>query len=128
MSFSTHTFTILPIVSVVCVVVSAADIAHAQTVQSILVSFSEMLAMLLPMALSAALLAFFWGLIKYITNSGEDKSAGKGIMINGILALFVMVSIWGIVALLQRSFGIDPNAHFDPPKVCWGGKCITPKK
>lgn len=46
-----------------------------------------------------ALLVFFWGLVKFISKAGDEGEVkkSKGLMLWGIVALFVMVSIWGIV-------------------------------
>jgi hypothetical protein len=46
-------------------------------------------------------------------------------MINGILALFVMVSIWGIVALLQRTLGISSVTRVPAPSICGQAGCGT---
>ncbi len=51
-----------------------------------------------------ALLAFFWGLAQYIFKLGGDEKAvesGKTLMKWGTVALFVMISIWGIVRFIQ---------------------------
>jgi len=58
-----------------------------------------------------ALLAFIWGLVKFISSPGgsggkDDKGGradGKKAMGWGIIAMFVMVSLWGIVTLLRIS-------------------------
>ena len=54
---------------------------------------------ILPVLLALAVHYFFWGLITYIRAAGDPKKAdeGKSIMIWGIVALFVMVSIFGIL-------------------------------
>jgi len=61
---------------------------------------------LIPIVVGASLLFFFWGLARFIWASGNevDKEKGKDLMIWGIIALFVMISVWGIVLLLQNSF------------------------
>lgn len=54
-----------------------------------------------------ALLVFFWGLVKFILKLGGDVKAaedGKKLMIWGIVALFVMVSVWGLVRFLRSAF------------------------
>lgn len=68
---------------------------------------------------SVALLVFFWGVVKYISASGDPKKAaeGKGIMIWGAVALFVMFSIFGIVRWLRGEFGINANQNMDSPQV-----------
>ncbi|KKT80648.1 MAG: hypothetical protein UW76_C0010G0011 [Parcubacteria group bacterium GW2011_GWF2_44_8b] len=56
-----------------------------------------------------ALLAFFWGLAKFIFRVGGDEKAveeGKRIMKCGLIALFVMVSVWGIVKFMQRALNL----------------------
>jgi len=61
-----------------------------------------------------ALLTFFWGLVKFITKVGGDAKAaaeGKTFMVWSVIALFVMVSIWGMIyfigAQLFPSYGWD---------------------
>ncbi len=62
--------------------------------------------MLLPILLTLGVLAFFWGLTMYLFKIGkEEGKKGREIMIYGILAVFVMASIGGIVSLLQRTTG-----------------------
>jgi hypothetical protein len=63
-----------------------------------------------------AILFFFYGLAIYILHAGDpDKaSEGKSIMIWGILALFVMTSIYGIIGFLQRSTGTDTAGTDNP--------------
>lgn len=74
---------------------------------------------LIPVAFAAAVLFFFWGLAKYILAAGDEaaKVAGKNIMIWGVIALFVMASIWGLIALMQSIFGVGQVGSVNVPKV-----------
>ncbi len=64
--------------------------------------------MLLPILLTLGVLAFFWGLTLYLFKIGEEGGKkGREIMIYGILAVFVMASIGGIVSLLQKTTGTE---------------------
>lgn len=63
---------------------------------------------------AAALLVFFWGLVKFVFQLGGDEKAvedGKRIMKWGLIALFVMVSVWGIVKFAQKAFNIPGPNH-----------------
>ncbi len=63
----------------------------------------------IPLVAFLALLVFFWGLAKFISNvSGDAKAVdqGKSLMVWGTVALFVMVSIWGILRFLQGELGL----------------------
>lgn len=64
-----------------------------------------------PIVVALALLYFFWGLAQYILNAGneEKKKQGRDIMIWGILALFIMVSVWGIINVIRDTFNLDDN-------------------
>lgn len=72
---------------------------------------SSLIDTLIPIVFGLALLFFLWGLAKYILASGDEdaKETGKRIMIWGIVALFVMASVWGIVGFLQGVFGVENN-------------------
>ncbi len=69
-------------------------------------SFANIIDILIPLTAALALLYFFWGLTSFIKNSAESQEEGKQIMTWGIIALFVIFSIWGIVEFIQRDLGI----------------------
>ncbi len=72
---------------------------------------------LIPIAFGLALLFFFWGIAKYIWGSGSGKEEGKQIMVWGVIAVFVMSTIWGIVAFISDSFGIDSETNMNIPTI-----------
>lgn len=64
-----------------------------------------------PLLISIAVIVFIVGVIKYVAN-GDDESKrteGRNFMIYGIIGLFVMVSVWGLVGVLQGTFGIGTS-------------------
>jgi|SRR6185312_6259714 len=72
-------------------------------------AFGQLVNTALPILIGLAMLAFFWGLVKYIFAAGDAEKAkeGKSIMIYGIVALVVMVSIWGIVNFVASDLGVN---------------------
>lgn len=64
---------------------------------------------LIPILMTVALIVFMLGLVKYIFNTGDDtaRKQGKWLMVWGIIALFVMVSVWGLTTFVGDIFGID---------------------
>lgn len=53
---------------------------------------------------------FIFNVIRYTMSSDEDKkSQAKSQMIWGIVAIAVIVSVWGLVGLLQNMFGVQDN-------------------
>jgi hypothetical protein len=67
---------------------------------------------LIPIIFGLAIIYFFWGLIQYIRSAGDPKKAaeGKSIMIYGVIAIAVMISIYGLVFWLQNLLGISPTS------------------
>ncbi len=70
----------------------------------ILCIFIDLITTAIPIVAGLALLFFFWGLAKFILKADDEtaREEGKQVMKWGIVALFVMVSVWGIVAFLQE--------------------------
>ena len=81
-------------------------IAHAQTTFNTLLSaVVSVVGTLLPVVISFAILAFLWGLARYIRSqdSPEGREAARSIMTWGLIAIFIMVSLWGLVNLLETA-------------------------
>ncbi|HEY4518560.1 MAG TPA: hypothetical protein VJG48_02985 [Candidatus Paceibacterota bacterium] len=74
---------------------------------------------LVVLVVGVAVLVFIWGLVVFIAKSGDEtaRAEGKQKMIWGIIALFVMVSVWGIVRLISESFlgAGDQNSALKSP-------------
>lgn len=66
---------------------------------------------LIPIVFTLAVLLFFWGMAKYIWSEGTGKEEGKKIMIWGVIALFVMSSVWGIVYFIRDELNIGSNTQ-----------------
>ena len=67
---------------------------------------SQIVGMLLPIVFALIVLAFFWGLVKFVFGGTKDNTdQGKSLMIWSVIALFVAASVWGIVNLMQNLFG-----------------------
>ncbi len=78
----------------------------------------EIMSRLVPFAVTLAVLAFFFYLIKFIFNpSPENKNQNLKGMGYSILALFVMVSIWGIIGLLGSIVGVGQGGNIPIPGV-----------
>ena len=92
----------------------AANLAYLDT---LVVSLGDLVAQLVPVVIALGLLAFIWGLVSFIFSSGDEEAAatGKRRMIWGVFALFVIVSVWGLVALLNQITGIEQGVGFDMP-------------
>jgi hypothetical protein len=74
----------------------------------ILCRISELMSALLPIIISLGVLYFVWGVVQFMIGDTEEaKTKGKDTILYGIIGLAVIVSIWGLVALLNQTFGVS---------------------
>ncbi|NLE07128.1 MAG: hypothetical protein GX627_00720 [Parcubacteria group bacterium] len=66
---------------------------------------------IIPIVFSLALLMFFWGMVKYIKDEGQGKAEGRKLMMWGVIALFVMSTIWGLVAFVRSELEIPEKTQ-----------------
>lgn len=64
---------------------------------------------IVPFLFSLATVAFIWGIIQFYLNpdNEEKRKKGKSFIIGGLIALFVMLSMWGLVAVLTGTFELS---------------------
>jgi ABC-type glucose/galactose transport system permease subunit len=60
--------------------------------------------------LSAIGIAFAWGVLKFVFKSGEDQEEGKSMMIWSIVAITILASVYGIVAIFQETLGVEKGS------------------
>ena len=93
----------------------AQDLGNLQT---LLKSIGKLVDIALPLVVAIGLLAFFWGLVKFIWAGEEGKKEGQSLMIWGLVALFVMVAVWGLVRFIGSAVGITTEGgSITPPSV-----------
>ncbi len=94
---------------------ASAQYGSLAPVQQFIVSIGNIVALLIPIMIGLAMLYFFYGLIQYIKK--PESKEGTKTMIAGIISLFIMVSIWGIVRLVQSAVlgGTNPSTTIGAP-------------
>jgi hypothetical protein len=76
------------------------------TFGSLLDAIGGVLCGTIPVLFILATVVFLWGVVKYVLANGDEKKieAGKSFMIYGLIGLFVMVTMWGIVYAAVNTF------------------------
>ncbi len=89
---------------------SAPLFAFAADAFSILTVINQILATLIPILITLAVVYFIWGVIQYTVSTDEEaKKGARGKIINGLIGLFVIVAFWGIIRLITNTFGVGPT-------------------
>ena len=81
---------------------------------TILGTITSIISTLIPLFLALATLAFVYGILKYVLSKDEtSKQDATKTIFYGLIFLFVMVSVWGLVSLLRNSLGISSNVNLN---------------
>ena len=92
------------------ILISAASLmpltAAAATFATIFADLGAVIGFAIPMLMVLATVLFLWGVIAFLANpDNEDaRTEGRNFMILGIICLFVMIALWGLVDGLYNSF------------------------
>ena len=72
------------------------------TITAIFNRLSQVLKLIIPFLVLLATVVFIWGVVKYITAGGDEKKLeeAKSVILWGIIALAVMLTAWGFVAIV----------------------------
>ena len=62
---------------------------------------------------------FLWGFVEFLweLKDGKTSAEGKQHMIYGLVGMLIMVSVYGIIALIMNTFGIDPATATDTSRI-----------
>ncbi|OGC85946.1 hypothetical protein A3D70_00735 [Candidatus Adlerbacteria bacterium RIFCSPHIGHO2_02_FULL_54_18] len=99
------------------------------TLSSAVASFVSLVNVVTPLLGGIALLIFFWGIIRYLWASGDSqsKASGREVIVWGLVALFVIFSVWGILSLACWSFVGDARCYQQQNVQCTpDGQCYGP--
>jgi len=95
------------------------SISGMTTLKDIIINFVVgcILARSIYLIIAVAVLVFLFGIFKFIRSEGDDKQGGRELMFWGIVGIFVMISVWGLVAILQNTFHLSGNYDITPRQV-----------
>ena len=108
------------LIGFMALVIALPAVASAQgKFQNVFVSIDTiggLIVKLIPIVIGAAVLLFIWGLLRFLLSNSEDARKGaKEFMVFGVVALFIMVSVWGLVNFLRNTLGVTGGANQPPP-------------
>lgn len=83
----------------------------AQDVESLIDKILGIINLVIPLLIAVAVVIFLYGVVKYITAgaSEESRKEARSVMLYGIIGLFVMVAVWGLVNVLVETFNLDTH-------------------
>ena len=77
-------------------------------------TFGTLVSLGTTIAVSLAFFFFFWNLFKFIkAGDADSKEEAQGKMVWSLVAIIVIVSLWGIIAFVRSVLGIEPGQAND---------------
>ena len=71
-----------------------------------------------PFLIGLAVFVIIFGVFKFILNAAneDERKAARSYIFWGVIGVFVMISIWGLVNILYDTFGLTNNP-LPPPQI-----------
>jgi|SRR3989344_4659383 len=87
--------------------VAFAQASASSGLAAVITKISDLLKSVLPVLISLGVVYFAWGVVQYfIADSEEAKKTGKDRIVYAIIGLTIIVSVWGLVAILNQTLGL----------------------
>lgn len=76
-----------------------------------LATIQGLLNAVVPILISLGIVYLVWGIVQYmIGDSEEAKTKGKERVIFGIIGLAIIISVWGLVSIVTKTFNLEGSA------------------
>ena len=62
---------------------------------------------IIPLIILLALISFLYGVYEYVKGGKREIGGARDAMLYGLIGLFVMVSVWGLINFVGDTFGVD---------------------
>lgn len=93
-------------------------VTFAQDAGTVLGTIMAILNTVITILIILAVVYFIWGVISsVIAKGGEDKTKANNMIKNGLIGLFLIVAFWGIIRIVQNTFGIDNSNQIEQGEV-----------
>jgi len=98
----------LKLFAVASLLISPITVLAQDDANDVIWRLATILDALVPILIGLALILFIYGIFKYVITSDEKtKTEAVNVIIYGVITLFVMVAVWGLVNLLIKTFHTD---------------------
>lgn len=115
---SVSTF-LLPAAAFAAQPVGLATNGSLRNVDSVIQFVTALLRFAVPFLISLAIVYFLWAIVGFIQGAGDEKkrAGAKAQLIYSVIALAVMVSVYGLINFVTSSVGLDSNSGISIPNL-----------
>lgn len=82
-------------------------------------TLQSIIAGIVPIIISFGVVVLLWGIAKYIREADQPqkREEGRQLIVYGIISIFVMVSMWGLINLIVSTIFGGDSVFLDPGDV-----------
>lgn len=87
---------------------------------TIITGLTDIIGSIIPLLITLATVYFLWGVLGYIMAAGDEKkiTEARHFIAYGLIGLFVIVSVWGLVSVITNTFiGSDNSGMPSGPTI-----------
>ncbi len=98
------------------VVAFAGDANVDTSVYGIINQVNKVINAIIPFLVGLAVLVIIWGVFNYISGAGDEekRAQAKQFIIWGVVGVFIMLSVWGLVGILTNTVILDETPDVAP--------------
>ena len=92
--------------------------AAATDFKSLVNKIIENINYLMVLVVGLAVFVFIWGIFRYFVAGANEKKVeeARNVLIYGLLGIFIMLSVWGLVNILINTFGFTATTQPTIPR------------
>lgn len=76
----------------------------------LIVKIHSLLNSIIPLLVALGVVYFVWGVVNYVIADDEEaKKGGRDRIVSGVIGLAVIVSLWGLVGIVVKTFNLSGN-------------------
>lgn len=92
---------------------SQRDASQLNTIAGLVVRIQRTIDYIIPFLLGLGLLFVVYGVLRYISKGADEekRKEARDFILWGILSLFIMLSVWGLVNILVNTFNLDNKSE-----------------
>lgn len=70
-----------------------------------------------PILIAIAVFVVVWGIFKFVLNAGDEEArkTGRSLILWGVIGIFLMLSVWGLVNIVTNTVSLDNEGLTDVP-------------
>lgn len=105
-----------------------AQVGETTNIPGFIEQINAVINTIIPFLVGLAVLIIIWGVFNYISGAGDEekRAQAKQYIVWGVVGVFIMLSVWGLVNILVNSFGLKKTPLTPDKLPTFGGGDVVP--